>query len=111
MEGGGPGVAGLDASDQSVAPRDRLQPLGAPLDPLVGGGREEGLLGPAEADLHAAAIRGHDPERALERGYAIPLDADGSPLASAAAIREASDFELRMADGHVPARVREEVEE
>src|SRR5205085_8464648 len=60
---------------------------------------------------HAAAIRGHDPERALERGYAIPLDADGSPLASAAAIREASDFELRMADGHVPARVREEVEE
>ena len=60
---------------------------------------------------HAAAIRGHDPERALERGYAIPLGADGSPLASAAAIREASDFELRMADGHVPARVREEVEE
>jgi exodeoxyribonuclease VII large subunit len=60
---------------------------------------------------HASAIRGHDPERALERGYAIPLGADGRPLPSAAAIREASEFELRMADGHVPVRVREEVEE
>jgi exodeoxyribonuclease VII large subunit len=60
---------------------------------------------------HAAAIRGHDPERALERGYAIALDPDGRPLSSAAAVREASDFELRMADGHVPARVHEEVDE
>jgi exodeoxyribonuclease VII large subunit len=60
---------------------------------------------------HAAAIRAHDPERALERGYAIALDADGRPLASAAAVRQAGDFELRMADGRVPARVREEVEE
>lgn len=60
---------------------------------------------------HAAAIRGHDPERALERGYAIAMDADGRPLASAAAVREASDFELRMADGRVPARVRGEVKE
>jgi exodeoxyribonuclease VII large subunit len=60
---------------------------------------------------HAAAVRGHDPERALERGYAIALDPAGRPLSSAAAVREASDFELRMADGRVPARVREEVEE
>jgi exodeoxyribonuclease VII large subunit len=60
---------------------------------------------------HAAAIRGHDPERALERGYAIALDTDGRPLASAAAVREASDFELRMADGRVPARVCREVDE
>ena len=60
---------------------------------------------------HAAAIRGHDPERALERGYAIALDPEGRPLASAAAVKEASTFELRMADGNVPARVREEVKE
>ena len=57
----------------------------------------------------AAAIRAHDPERTLERGYAIALGADGEPLAGAAAVREAQDFELRMADGSVPARVREEV--
>jgi exodeoxyribonuclease VII large subunit len=60
---------------------------------------------------HAAAVRGHDPERALERGYAIALGPDGRPLASAAAVREAGDFELRMADGHVPAHVREEGDE
>jgi exodeoxyribonuclease VII large subunit len=60
---------------------------------------------------HAAAIRGHDPERALERGYAIALDSAGRPFSSAAAVRDASDFELRMADGHVPARVREEADE
>jgi exodeoxyribonuclease VII large subunit len=59
---------------------------------------------------HAAAMRAHDPERALERGYAIALDPDGQPLGSAAAVREQHDFELRMADGNVPARVREEVE-
>jgi exodeoxyribonuclease VII large subunit len=60
---------------------------------------------------HGAAIRGHDPERALERGYAIALGPDGTPLGSAAAVREARDFELRMADGLVPARVREEEDE
>jgi exodeoxyribonuclease VII large subunit len=59
---------------------------------------------------HAAAIRAHDPERTLERGYAIALGPDGEPLGSAAAVREQQDFELRMADGNVPARVREEVE-
>jgi exodeoxyribonuclease VII large subunit len=59
---------------------------------------------------HAAAIRAHDPERTLERGYAIALDRDGRPLGTAAAVREQQDFELRMADGSVPARVREEVE-
>jgi exodeoxyribonuclease VII large subunit len=59
---------------------------------------------------HAAAIRAHDPERTLERGYAIALGPDGQPLAGAAAVREAKEFELRMADGSVPAHVREEVE-
>jgi exodeoxyribonuclease VII large subunit len=59
---------------------------------------------------HAAAIRAHDPERTLERGYAIALGPDGQPLPGAAAVREAQNFELRMADGDVPVRVREEVE-
>jgi exodeoxyribonuclease VII large subunit len=59
---------------------------------------------------HAASIRAHDPERTLERGYAIALGPDGEPLGSAAALRDAQDFELRMADGSVPASVREGVE-
>ncbi len=55
---------------------------------------------------HAAALRAADPDRALERGYAVALDASGEPLASAAATRAAGAFELRMADGSVPAQVR-----
>ena len=54
---------------------------------------------------HAAALRGHDPERTLERGYALPLGPDGEPLPHVAAVRHAGRFELRMADGSVPARV------
>jgi exodeoxyribonuclease VII large subunit len=57
---------------------------------------------------HAAALRAHDPERTLERGYALALGADGEPLPDAATLRAAGDFDLRMAGGTVPARVREE---
>jgi exodeoxyribonuclease VII large subunit len=55
---------------------------------------------------HAAALRAHDPERTLERGYALALDSAGEPLPDAAAVRAARDFELRMAGGRVPATVR-----
>jgi exodeoxyribonuclease VII large subunit len=65
----------------------------------------------AALEAHAAALRAHDPERTLERGYALALDASGEPLATAAAVREANDFELRMAGGPVPARVRPGTEE
>jgi exodeoxyribonuclease VII large subunit len=60
---------------------------------------------------HAAALRAHDPDRTLERGYALALDADGEPLADAAALRAAGDFDLRMAGGTVAARVRTPQEE
>lgn len=56
---------------------------------------------------HTAALFSHDPERTLERGYALLLDADGEPLPSAAAVREAGGFTARMSDGEVPAKVRE----
>lgn len=55
-----------------------------------------------------AALQAHDPERALERGYALALDAAGEPLSGAGAVRDAGFFELRMSGGSVPARVREE---
>ena len=54
----------------------------------------------------AAALRAHDPKRALERGYALALDEEGEPLVGADAVRGAGDFRLRMAGGEVPARVR-----
>jgi exodeoxyribonuclease VII large subunit len=58
----------------------------------------------------AAALRGHDPERTMERGYAVLLDSGGEPLAGAAALREAGRFRVRLADGTVGAQVTEEHE-
>ena len=55
-----------------------------------------------------AALDARDPQRTLERGYAVALGPDGEPLSSAAALRAAGDFDLRMSDGTVPARLRKE---
>jgi exodeoxyribonuclease VII large subunit len=54
-----------------------------------------------------AALRAHDPERTLERGYALAIDSGGEPLTSPDAARRAESFDLRMAGGTVPARVAE----
>jgi exodeoxyribonuclease VII large subunit len=54
-----------------------------------------------------AALNSHDPQRTLDRGYALALGRDGEPLANAEAVRTAGDFSLRMADGALPARVRD----
>jgi exodeoxyribonuclease VII large subunit len=47
------------------------------------------------------ALRAHDPERTLERGYALAETAEGEPVTSAAAARAAADISLRFADGRV----------
>ncbi len=47
------------------------------------------------------ALRAHDPERTLERGYALAEGADGEPLTGAAAAAAARSFSLRFADGSV----------
>src|SRR4051794_2852465 len=53
----------------------------------------------------SAALRAHDPERTLERGYALLLNPDGEPLPTAAAARQAGRFDVRLADGSVGAQV------
>jgi exodeoxyribonuclease VII large subunit len=53
----------------------------------------------------AAALRAHDPDRTLERGFAVALDPSGEPLAGVAALREAGSFDLQLSDGRVPAQV------
>jgi exodeoxyribonuclease VII large subunit len=53
----------------------------------------------------AAALRAHDPERTLERGYALVLDDGGEPLTGVAALRVAGRFDVRLADGTVGAQV------
>jgi exodeoxyribonuclease VII large subunit len=56
---------------------------------------------------HTAALFAHDPERTLERGYALLLDESGEPLPSAAAVRGAGRFTARMSGGEVHAKVDE----
>ena len=90
--------------------------------------REAGDLGPRTASLDraakdaaerrarwlartGAALRAHDPERTLERGYALALDAAGEPLTGPDAVRQAGTFDLRMHGATVPARVRNEEDE
>jgi exodeoxyribonuclease VII large subunit len=51
----------------------------------------------------AVALRAHDPERTLERGYALAETPDGEPLTGAAAVAAAKRFSLRFADGRVDA--------
>ncbi len=62
---------------------------------------------PRELQRLALALAAHDPQRTLERGYALVESADGEPLTSAVRARAAEDLRLRFADGSVPARVRE----
>jgi len=50
------------------------------------------------------ALDAHDPERTLERGYALVEDSAGEPVASAAVAREQLSLTLRLRDGRVPVR-------
>ena len=56
-------------------------------------------------DALSLAERAHDPERTLDRGYALVADDDGDPLTSAAAARERDRIVIRFADDAVPAHV------
>lgn len=49
----------------------------------------------------AVTLRAHDPERTLERGYALAETAAGDPLTTATAARAAERFSLRFADGRL----------
>jgi exodeoxyribonuclease VII large subunit len=53
----------------------------------------------------SVALRAHDPERTLERGYALAEDAGGEPVTSAVAATAAGRVGLRFADGRVEARI------
>jgi exodeoxyribonuclease VII large subunit len=62
---------------------------------------------PQELEGLALALAGHDPQRTLERGYALVRSRTGEPIASATEARTARELELRFADDTVPAKVRE----
>jgi len=50
------------------------------------------------------ALAAHDPQRALERGYALVEDSSGDPVTNARSARRQARLTLRMADGTVPVR-------
>ncbi len=62
---------------------------------------------PQELERLALALAGHDPQRTLERGYALVQTREGEPIATAAAALERRELSLRFADETVPARVEE----
>jgi exodeoxyribonuclease VII large subunit len=52
----------------------------------------------------AVALRAHEPERTLERGYALVEGEEGEPVTSAAEAGAAERISLRFSDGRVRAR-------
>jgi exodeoxyribonuclease VII large subunit len=61
------------------------------------------------AALHRAevALRAHEPERTLERGYALVEDRQGEPVTDTAGAAAAERVRLRFADGAVGAKIEE----
>jgi len=55
----------------------------------------------------ALALAAHDPQRVLERGFALVEDKAGGPVTSGARAREAGNVRIRFADATVDARVHE----
>ncbi len=57
-----------------------------------------------DLDRLTMALAAHDPQRTLERGYALVEDAGGEPVTSAATAREQRELTLRLHDGRVAVR-------
>jgi exodeoxyribonuclease VII large subunit len=65
---------------------------------------------PRELERLALALAAHDPQRTLERGYALVQSTTGEALPSAAQACEHKQVRLRFADGTVGASIEEQVE-
>jgi exodeoxyribonuclease VII large subunit len=50
------------------------------------------------------ALDAHEPQRTLERGYALVEDADGTPITTVESARAQARLRLRMADGSLQVR-------
>jgi exodeoxyribonuclease VII large subunit len=61
--------------------------------------------GPRELERLALALGGHDPQRTLERGYALVQSSTGEPIATAEQARRSGKVQVRFADDTVAARI------
>jgi len=64
--------------------------------------------GPRELAGRASALSGHDPQRTLERGYALVASPKGEPIATAEQARRAGKVRVRFADDTVSARIKQQ---
>ena len=62
--------------------------------------------GATQIAAFAAALTAHDPERTLERGYALVTDRAGEIVTSAVAARRLRDVNLRFGDAAVDATIK-----
>jgi len=62
---------------------------------------------PQELARLMLALAGHDPQRTLERGYALVQSREGEPIATAAAARTAHKVRVRFADETIRAKILE----
>jgi exodeoxyribonuclease VII large subunit len=60
---------------------------------------------PRQLHQLALTLAAHDPQRTLERGYALVQSPSGEPLPTAALARGAQDVRVRFADATVPAKI------
>ncbi len=63
---------------------------------------------PAKLNALELAIRGHDPQRTLERGYARVETHEGEPITSAETARGEGRVRMQFADDAVSARIEED---
>ncbi len=83
----------------------RAEVLARQADAAVGHCRRRG---PRELERLTLALAAHDPQRTLERGYALVQSPTGEPLPTAARARAQAEVRLRFADGAVGARIEAE---
>jgi exodeoxyribonuclease VII large subunit len=62
---------------------------------------------PRELERLALTLAAHDPQRTLERGYALVQTPDGEPIITAASARAHKKVRLQFADDAVPAKIAE----
>jgi exodeoxyribonuclease VII large subunit len=88
---------GVEARDRDVLTRATVlsRKAGATAVAVARGGGLERL---------ALALAAHDPQRTLERGYALVEGPDGEPVVSAAAARSLDRMTLRLHDGTAEVR-------
>jgi exodeoxyribonuclease VII large subunit len=65
------------------------------------------LRKPRELERLALTLAAHDPQRTLERGYALVQSTDGEPILTAAGARAAGEVRLRFADDALHAKILE----